>query len=305
MTQPIIVAALAAGSIACVTLALAFAQSAVVRTRRRRLTRFVVARAGGRAATSAPRMPVFAWLAARLAGANVRLAPEELLLVMFLFSCGGAATALALVGRVEVVPAAIGALAGGVPILWLRTREARRARRFIDQLPDTVGTIANALHAGFSLRQAIDQLAREAAEPTASVFAGVARDLSLGLTEETAFDRIASRHPSDDTMLLVAAVAASSRVGGSLARMLDTIATTMRERARIEADVRVLTSQQRYSAYVLAALPIIVGAFLYLISPEYISGMFTTAITRALLIAAAILVVIGFVVMRRMAAVDV
>ncbi|OLC53646.1 MAG: hypothetical protein AUH85_13745 [Chloroflexi bacterium 13_1_40CM_4_68_4] len=305
MTEPVIVGLLAAASIACVTLGLTLPQVGRTRARRRRMATFVVARRADRSSAALARGPVLAWLEARLAGANVRLSAQELLLVMFLFSCGGVATALALVGRIEVVPAAVGALAGLIPIAWLRAREARQARRFSEQLPDTVVTIASALHAGFSLRQAIDQLAREAAEPTASVFAGVARDLSLGLTEETAFERIAATDGSEDTMLLVAAIGASSRVGGSLARMLDSIGATLRERARIEADVRVLTSQQRYSAYVLAALPVIVGVFLYLISPDYISAMFTTAITRIMLVAAAVLVSIGFVIMRRMAAVDV
>ena len=93
-------------------------------------------------------------------------------------------------------------------------------------------------------------------------------------------------------------------VGGNLARVLDSIAVTLRERARIQRDVRVLTSQQRYSAYVLAGLPVIVGVALYLVSPDYFRVMFAYPLTRLALGLAATLVISGFLVMRRLASVD-
>ena len=53
----------------------------------------------------------------------------------------------------------------------------------------------------------------------------------------------------------------------------DSIAFTIRERVRIVGEIRVLTSMQRYSGYVITLLPVGLGGLLFLISPSYISVM--------------------------------
>ncbi|HEV8229871.1 MAG TPA: type II secretion system F family protein [Candidatus Limnocylindria bacterium] len=307
MSDPIVIGVLGSLAILSITLGLALPELRRSRARSRRLRDFVRApREAASGAGRAKRHGISGWLEARLAAANVNLTPGELVLAMVIFGCGGAASVLALAARVDLGAAAFGGLVASlVPLGWLRARESRRASRFTEQLPDTVTNLANLLHAGFGLRQAIDQVAREAPEPTSAAFVGLSRDLALGLSDEAAFERLAARHPSDDTDLFVAAVTAHARIGGSLGRMLETIAATLRDRARVQADVRVLTSQQRYSAYVLAALPIIVCALLYVISPDYLAVLFTNDLMRVALAAAVALIVLGFIAMRALASVDV
>ena len=131
------------------------------------------------------------------------------------------------------------------------------------------------------------------------------RALALGVTLDAALDELLRRRPSDDLGLLASAMSLHAQIGGNLARTLDSIAEALRERSRIQRDVLVLTSQQRYSAYVLAGLPIVVAIALYLVSPDYFAAMFAYAFTRIAVVLAAIMVVAGFVLMRAMAAVDV
>jgi tight adherence protein B len=202
-----------------------------------------------------------------------------------------------------------GALAGSVlgaalPLLWLQRRHAARQRAFVDQLPETVSLLASTVRAGHSLLQGLEQVAKESLEPTRGAFETVVREIGLGASQDEAIERLGQRFSSDDMSLIVASINVHQQTGGSLAHILDDISATLRERVRIEGDIRALTAQQRYSAYVLALLPVAVAAALFLISRDYIQLLFegTLRIAAAL---AAVLIVAGFFTMRRMASIDV
>jgi len=104
--------------------------------------------------------------------------------------------------------------------------------------------------------------------------------------------------------LPVASVNVQYQVGGNLTKVLDLIAETLRERIRIQGDIQSLTASQRYSAYLLSALPVVVALFLFLISPSYISVLFKGGFI-VIPIVAVVLVVVGFVTMQQLAKVEV
>lgn len=192
-----------------------------------------------------------------------------------------------------------------LPLLWLRRRRATRLGRLYEQLPDTIALVASSVRAGHSLLQALEEVAREAPEPTRAAFEVTVREIALGASQEVALERLARRFPSEDLDLIVAAINVHNSIGGSLSRILDTIAATLRERVRIARDISALTAQQRFSAYVLAALPVLVTLALAFISPTWISALFEPGLLRIFTMAAAAAVVAGFLVMKRIAAIDV
>ncbi len=116
--------------------------------------------------------------------------------------------------------------------------------------------LVGGLKAGYGLSQAITVVADELPSPTATEFRRVLRAMHLGVPLPIALDDMASRVQSDDLDLVVTAIAVQSELGGNLAQVLDTIGETIRERIRILAEVRVLTSQQRATGYILALLPV-------------------------------------------------
>jgi tight adherence protein B len=128
--------------------------------------------------------------------------------------------------------------------------------------------------------------------------------MGLGASQDEALDRMAERFPSEDLDLIVTAINVQHQVGGSLSEILDDMAVTLRERARIEGDIRALTAQQRYSAYVLALLPVFVAIALFFISNDYISQLLVGKL-RFAAIGAALMVILGFLTMRKMASIDV
>lgn len=205
----------------------------------------------------------------------------------------------------ELFPAALAAGVGAAaPFWWTRVRREQVLDAFNEQLPDTLAVLMNAVRAGNSLPQALDRAAREAPEPTRSAFARIVREIGLGVSVDEALEELARAYPSEDLDVLVTAIGVQYQVGGNLTRVLELLAETIRERARLIGDVKALTSQQRYSAYLLAGLPVFVGAALFLISPEYMLVLFEPGPLRLVLLLDLVLIGLGFLVMRRLGRVE-
>lgn len=220
-------------------------------------------------------------------------------LAVLLFTLGVILTSLLIVA----VPAGLVGLVA--PLLWLSWQRRRVEHRFSNQLLDTMAILASSVRSGHSLLQALEHVLSEAPEPTRSAIALVVREIGLGASQEDALERLADRMPSDDLELIVSAINVHHQIGGSLAKVLDAIGETIRERSRIEGDIKSLTAQQRYSAYVLSLLPVGVALGLYLISPDYIAPLFAPGPLRIALIATGAMIVSGFFLLKRMATIDV
>jgi len=196
-------------------------------------------------------------------------------------------------------------VASTLPILWLRWRRRKIRQRFSDQLLDTIALLASSVQAGHSLLQALEHVTSQAPEPTRSAIGLVVREIGLGASQEDALERLADRLPSEDLELIVSAVNVHHQIGGSLAKVLDAIGSTIRERTRVAGDIRGLTAQQRYSAYVLSLLPVAAAGALMIFSPDYVEVLFAPGPLRIALIGAGTMVLVGFLIMNRMAKIDV
>src|ERR671934_1619796 len=197
------------------------------------------------------------------------------------------------------------AVGGSAPFLWLRWLHQRTIATFQRQLPETVALLAGSVRSGHSLLQALELVASEAPEPTKSAFQLAVWEIGLGAAQEDALERLAARYPSDDLQLIVTSVNVQHQIGGSLARVLDSISETIRERMRIEGDIRALTAPQRASAYILSGLPVFITIGLALVGGDYIAALFQPGPLRIALLVAMALVSLGFLVMRSMAKIDV
>jgi tight adherence protein B len=204
-----------------------------------------------------------------------------------------------------LVGAAVGIVAATTPMIWLRWRHGRIERRFNAQLLDTIALLASSVQSGHSLLQALEHVTSQAPEPTRSAIGLVVREIGLGASQEDALERLADRLPSEDLELIVSAVNVHHQIGGSLAKVLDAIGGTIRERVRVAGDIKGLTAQQRYSAYVLSLLPVAAAGALMVFSPDYVQVLFAPGPLRLALVAAGTMVVTGFLVMNRMAKIDV
>ncbi|GII05872.1 type II secretion system F family protein [Planobispora takensis] len=188
---------------------------------------------------------------------------------------------------------------------YRRHRAARRARRFAEQLPDSLQLVVGSLRSGFSLGQALAALVRESAEPISTEFGRALAETRIGVDLEDALEKAAERTDCRDLSWLVMAIRIQREVGGNLAEIMATAVDTMRERARLRRHVRALTAEGRLSAYVLIALPIGIGAWMFLIRGEYVRPLYTEPLGIVMLGAAVLLVLAGAFWMSRLIKVEV
>jgi Flp pilus assembly protein TadB len=244
-------------------------------------------------------------LAQRLDLAGVARKPAEWLL---LGGCLGIAIAavLSLVTSYVLVGVLVGALAGWLTMrLTLSFRIVRRRAAFADQLPDVLQLVASALKSGFSLPQAVDAVVREDNQPLAGEFSRALAEVRLGGSLEGGLEAVANRMDCDDLRWTVIAIRIQQGIGGNLAEVLLTIAGTIRERAYLRRQVRALSAEGRLSAYILIALPVLVGIWLFISSPQYMSLLYTTRMGLAMLLAAVALLVVGALWMRKMIRIEI
>jgi tight adherence protein B len=218
-------------------------------------------------------------LARDIARADLKLKPSEFLLIWAGAVVGIPVAMLILSPLVSAFGNPLFLLIGGfigfmLPRFWLGRRKSGRLGAFNKQLPDTITLIANALRAGSSFLQAIELVVRESRPPISTEFGRVIREVNLGLPFDQALENMVRRVRSDDLELLATAISIQHQVGGNLAEILDSIAYTIRERVRIQGEIRTLTAQQRLSGYVVGFLPIGLAGFLFIAAPGFMKPMF-------------------------------
>jgi tight adherence protein B len=237
-------------------------------------------------------------LARELARADLKLKPSEYLAIWAGTTIGVPLVMLILsivfptLGNPIVL--VVGLLIGFMlPRFWLGRRKSGRLNSFNKQLPDTITLIANALRAGSSFLQAIELVVRESRPPISTEFGRVIREVNLGLSFDTALENMVRRVKSDDLELMATAISIQHTVGGNLAEILDSIAFTIRERVRIQGEIRTLTAQQRLSGYVVGFLPIGLAGFLFIAAPGFMTPMFDSRVAVLGLPAGVIILAVG------------
>ncbi len=204
------------------------------------------------------------------------------------------------------LPAALTGVIGVlVPYVYIKSRQAARVRAFNDQLHNVLLQLSGSLRAGHGALQAIDFVAHQSPPPAGKEFAQVIRDVKLGRSMMDALDDMLDRIDSEDLRLVVTSMHIQYETGGNLAEILETVAETIRERVRIKGELRALTAQQRGAGYVLAALPIVVFLALMLINPSYEARLFAPGPTLCIPIGAIVTMVLGFLIIRRIVALEV
>jgi len=172
-------------------------------------------------------------------------------------------------------------------------------------LPEVLTLLVGGLRAGHGLSQALETIVEQVGPPASTEFGRAMRAVELGLPVQRALNDMAERVGIDDLDLVVTAINVQYEMGGNLAQTLETIGETVRDRIRMLREIRVLTAQQRLTGYVLAAWPLAVAVMLFILSPEYMSRLFQPGWVRLLPIAAVIMQMAGFLVIRRIMDIEV
>jgi len=243
-----------------------------------------------------------------LAQADIKMKTGEYL-ALLIISIGLVGLFGYFLGNKSLVLAIAGGILGGfIPGMYVNRQKKRRLVRFNDQLSDMLNLVVNGLRAGYSTMQAMESVSKELPSPISDEFRRVVQEMQLGVSMERALDNLLRRIPSDDLDLIITAINVQREVGGNLAEILDTISYTIRERVRIKGEIRVLTTQVMYSGRFLSFMPLIVIAILYLINRPYMMEFFNESSGICGYIAlgvAAVLIVLGYLAMNKLADIEV
>jgi tight adherence protein B len=186
-----------------------------------------------------------------------------------------------------------------IPMRYIKWREGRRLKTFNRRLPDTLSLLSNALKAGLSLPQAIEAVAKTSTPPISDELWHAIQEMNLGTALPHALASMVQRVGSEDLDLIVTAISIQASVGGNLARILDGISHTIRQRIQIKSQISAMTAQMRVSGWIITLLPFIVAGILDIITPSYFRVMFTEESGRVLLVIALFSIFMGNVFVRR------
>lgn len=194
---------------------------------------------------------------------------------------------------------AVDVAAGAVRLLE-RAQPARRRARRDAQLPDALDRLASALRAGEAVGPALTALATDLPEPLAAELGPVAASIEHGAPVALALAAWAARPgASADVRLVAAALTLGADAGGEVARAVDRVAVTLRERCELQGEVQALATQARASAAVLAVTPLAFGGLIATIEPQVVAFLVTTPVGLACLASGLGLEVLGAAWMAR------
>ena len=193
----------------------------------------------------------------------------------------------------------IGVIASAMPLARLKWKRSKRLNAVTAALPDAADLMARAMRAGHSVTQAIEALGEQAPPPLSVEFAKVFQQQKLGIPLRDVLIDLSLRIPSRDLHFLITAILVQRETGGDLAEILDRTTETLRERIRVEGEVRVHTAQGRLTGWILSMLPPAILGFISLFCPSYTHVLFTDPLGQKLLYASSACMVTGALVIRR------
>lgn len=243
-------------------------------------------------------------LALALDRAGMSWKPNEWLVVWAASTVFGATLISFILGG-SLVYILVGAGIGwALPRFILSYRAERRQKSFLDAMPEALQLLSASLATGYSLAQALDAVVQEGSEPLAGEFGRALAEARVGLPLEGALESVADRMQCEDFRWVVMAVRVQREVGGNLAEVLSRVCTTMRDRASLRRQVRSLSAEGRISAYVLVALPLCMGAFMFLFRRDYFRPMYTETVGIIALIVMVFMLLIGITWMNKLVKVE-
>jgi tight adherence protein B len=206
--------------------------------------------------------------------------------------------AYVLSSRAEVgwVAVLIGAI---LPYAYASIRRNQRFEKFEELFPEAIDTLARAVRAGHAFTTALEMITGEISEPIAGEFRQLYEEQKFGMPVRDALMNLTERVPLVDVKFFVTAVMLQRETGGNLAEILDNLSYVIRERFKIQRQVRVYTAQGRLTMALLMGMPPIIVAVMLLLNPGFIRPLFADPIGHALVVGGITLQTVGYFVIRK------
>lgn len=211
--------------------------------------------------------------------------------------------ALAIAMQVDWIPGIVAVLlavlVGSLPYLYIVRRRAKRFRRFEENFPDALDSLARALRAGHPFAAGMEIVAQECEAPVSTELRKASAEANLGSSWEQALANLSDRIPLLEVSMFASAVQMQSRTGGKLNEVLAKLAENMREATSLRGEVRALAAYGKMTGAVLTVLPLVIAGMMMIVNPSYLTILIYNPYGKYLISGAIICLVLAHVVIRR------
>ena len=223
---------------------------------------------------------------AQLQSADIKMRPEEFLMVWLLLAFLPAG--LVLLFTRKFVLAIILIIAGAlIPVIYVKRKQKSRVKKFEEQLCDALMICCSCLRSGLSFNQAMETIAKDMDAPISTEFATVVKEVNMGYSMDEALENLGYRIKSKFVDLMVSAVLVQRQTGGNLSKILENISDTIRERMKLQRQLKTSVSSGKMSGIIVGAMPLVILVMFTLISYDFVAVLYTEVRGNILLAVAA------------------
>ncbi|WP_442807868.1 type II secretion system F family protein [Trinickia soli] len=190
--------------------------------------------------------------------------------------------------------------AGAAAALFVTARSQRRRLAIVVQLPAFLDGIVRLVTLGNSVPAAFQAALQTAEMPLRECLDHVSRMMRAGVEIDRALAHVALVYRTREFEFVGAVLRLSVKYGGRADVMLERMAAFMRDLEQAERELAAMSAETRLSAWVLVALPLLIGGFLVATNPAYFSAMWSDVEGRRFVYLAFVLQAAGGYVLYRM-----
>jgi tight adherence protein B len=190
---------------------------------------------------------------------------------------------------------------GSIPVMLIQRVRNRRLAKFEETFPDAIDLFNRSMKAGHTIHSGLDTIASESVDPVKMEFRKVTEELGLGSQIDQALLNLGKRVPLIDLKFFITGLILQRQTGANMVEVLENLSLLVRERLNMAAKMKAHTAQQRMSAALLCALPVVVGFGFWVVKPEYIQLLYTDETGSKFLTYAIVSELIGILVIRKLA----
>lgn len=193
-----------------------------------------------------------------------------------------------------------------VPLSVLKFKANLRSAAFAKQLPDTLDLLSNSLRAGHSIYSSFEVITKEMPMPISGVFKSALDELAVGSDSKQAIVSLAKTVPDNiDLKFFITAVILQREVGGNLAKILDGLSVTIRERFKMAGQLKAQTAQARFSGFMLICVPPAISGILFVLSPDYMQPLLNTQQGNSALLLSVVLLLLGVYMIKKIITIEI
>lgn len=204
-------------------------------------------------------------------------------------------------GKSLLICLLVGVLFGlGIPHFVVSRKIKKRQLAFLKLFPDAIELMVRGLRAGLPVAESFINVSKELPPPMGDTFGNVSQQTQLGVPMEKALMDNAEKMGLTEFNFFVTTIILQRETGGNLSEILNNLADMLRQRHMMKLKIGALSSEARASAYIIGALPFLVFAILYVMSPTYLQPLFDDARGNKALLMAMGSLAMGAFIMKRM-----